>query len=243
MPPQAGVRRSVMSDPHAPVRVVLVDDHEMLRRGLAGMLRTADWIEVVGEGSDCVSGLEAAGLERPDVVLLDLRMPGLDGIACLDRLSGFDPPVAVIILTGLDERSVVLEAIRHGAAGYLLKSAPTDEIVATVTRVAEGQLSIDPELLREALAAESRETDRAVPVRHVDLTARELDVLALLAEGMTNKEIGGGLAISEETVKKHVQNIIWKLGAADRTQAAIFALRRGLLAALGTGPTGQPGRP
>ncbi len=106
-----------------------------------------------------------------------------------------------------------------------------------------GQLSIDPELLREALAAEARDTARVPAVRHVDLTARQLDVLALLAERMTNKEIGGGLAISDETVKKHVQNIIWKLGAADRTQAAIFALRRGLLAALGTPATGGPGSP
>jgi DNA-binding NarL/FixJ family response regulator len=214
-------------------RVLLIDDHEMARRGLRAMLSAADWIEVAGEGDSCESGLKLAEELQPDMVLLDIRMPGLDGLACLERLKARQPQIAVIIVTLYDDRRYVLEAIRRGAAGYLLKDASTAEVIQTLHNVAHGQLAVEPQLLREALATRDTAPPAGESARQraeqYALTPREHDVLLLVAEGMTNKEIGGRLSITEDTVKKHVQNIIWKLRAADRTQAAIMALKLGLL--------------
>jgi DNA-binding NarL/FixJ family response regulator len=214
-------------------RVLLIDDHEMARRGLAAMLSTADWIEVVGEAEGCEPGVDQARRLKPDIVMLDIRMPGMDGLACLDLLKQLDRPVAVVIVTLYDDRRYVLEAIRRGAAGYLLKDATTAEVISTLGNVIEGRLAVDGNLLREALAARDEEPAPGETPRQraeaFSLTPREYDVLRLVAEGMTNKEIGGKLTITEDTVKKHVQNIIWKLRAADRTQAAILAYRMGLI--------------
>lgn len=214
-------------------RVVLIDDHEMARRGLSAMLSTADWIEVVGEAESCEPGVDLVQRLRPDIVMLDIRMPGMDGLTCLDQLKALDRPVAVVIVTLYDDRRYVLEAIRRGAAGYLLKDATTSEVVSTLQNVVEGRLAVDGRLLREALAARDEEPASGESPRKraeaYSLTPREYDVLRLVAEGMTNKEIGGNLTITEDTVKKHVQNIIWKLRAADRTQAAILAYRMGLI--------------
>ena len=215
------------------IRVLLIDDHEMARRGLRAMLSAADWIDVVGEGDSCESGLGLAETLQPDMVLLDIRMPGIDGLACLERLKAGWPSIAVVIVTLYDDRRYVLEAIRRGAAGYLLKDATTAEVIQTLRNVADGQLAVEPQLLREALATldEVPPTGQTARQRaeQYALTPREHDVLLLVADGLTNKEIGGRLSVSEDTVKKHVQNIIWKLRAVDRTQAAIMALRLGLL--------------
>jgi DNA-binding NarL/FixJ family response regulator len=212
-------------------RVYLIDDHEMSRRGLEAMLSTANGVTVVGEAGACQEGVEGVARLRPDIVLLDIRMPGMDGLACLDALKQLDPPVAVVIVTLYDDRRYVLEAVRRGAAGYLLKDASTAELLATLSAVADGQLAVDPGLLRDALTTPIEPPGDSVQARarSYALTAREMDVLALLAEGMTNKEIGGRLGIAEDTVKKHVQSLISKLRAADRTQAAILAYRAGLL--------------
>ena len=217
----------------ATTRLLIVDDHEMIRRGLRAMLSAAPGVEVVGDAGDCAGCLELVEARQPEVVLLDIRMPDVDGLACLERIRALRLPVSVVILTGYDERRFVVEAIRRGAAGFLLKHATTEEIVSTVRNVADGQLAVEPQLLREALSA--KEEPPAAPTSASEradaygLTPREHNVLALIAQGQTNKEIGSQLEISEDTVKKHVQNIIWKLRAADRTQAAIVALRLGLL--------------
>jgi DNA-binding NarL/FixJ family response regulator len=214
-------------------RVLLIDDHEMARRGLRAMLSAADWIEVAGEGESCETGLRLAEELNPDMVLLDIRMPGIDGLACLERLKARYPRLAVVIVTLYDDRRYVLEAIRRGAAGYVLKDASTAEVIQTIHNVVNGQLAVEPQLLREALATRDEPNPAGQSARQraeqYALTPREHDVLTLVAEGMTNKEIGGRLSITEDTVKKHVQNIIWKLRAADRTQAAIMALKLGLL--------------
>ena len=214
-------------------RVLLIDDHEMARRGLRAMLSAADWIEVVGEGDSCESGVKLTDELEPDMVLLDIRMPGLDGLACLERIKSRHPRMAVVIVTLYDDRRYVLKAIRRGAAGYLLKDASTAAVIQTLHNVANGQLAVEPQLLREALASREDPPSAAESARQraeqYALTPREHDVLLLVAEGLTNKEIGGRLSITEDTVKKHVQNIIWKLRAADRTQAAIMALKLGLL--------------
>ena len=216
-----------------PSRVLLIDDHEMSRRGLEAMLSTAGWVHVVGEADGCETGLAEIERLRPDIVLLDIRMPGMHGLQCLEAIKKLEHPVAVVIVTLYNDRRYVLEAIRRGAAGYVLKEASTSEILSTIAAVADGQLAVEPGLLREALMAPPEapapaETARA-RAESFSLTPRELDVLRLLADGLTNKEIGGQLSIAEDTVKKHVQNLIWKLRAADRTQAAIVAYRAGLL--------------
>lgn len=226
----------------SPIRVLIVDDHEMARRGLAAMLSTTDWLTVVGEAADCATGVELARRTHPDVVLLDIRMPGGDGLSCIEPLRSLARPPSVVIVTFYDDTAYILEALRRGAGGYLLKDATTDEVTSTIRTVVEGGLAISPDLLRAALAAQADvppETTAGqpspVPVSPrqralaFDLTVREHDVLRLVAEGLTNKEIGARLGIAEDTVKKHVQNLIWKLRAADRTQAAILALRLGLL--------------
>ena len=214
-------------------RVLLIDDHEMARRGLQAMLSTADWLEVVGEADGCATGVAAIERLKPDIVLLDIRMPGVDGLACLDEIKRLEHAVAVVIVTLYDDRRYVLEAIRRGAAGYLLKDASTDEVVGTLANVADGQLAVEPQLLREALLTPPEEPSPAESARQraeaFSVTPREHDVLRHVAEGLTNKEIGTRLSITVDTVKKDVQNIIWKLRAADRTQAAILAYRMGLL--------------
>ena len=213
--------------------VLLIDDHELARRGLEAMLATAGWITVLGGAADCMSGVEAVERLAPDIVLLDIKMPDVDGLACLERLKALERPVAVVIVTLYDDRRYVIDAIRRGAAGYLLKDAASAEVIATLRDVADGRLAIGPALLREALLtdAEARSEGNGARGRAADLwiTPREHQVLTAVAEGMTNKEIGARLGISEDTVKKHVQNLIWKLRAADRTQAAVIALRMGIL--------------
>ena len=214
------------------VRVVLVDDHEMARKGLAAMLSTAGWIEVVGEADGCASALEAVDRLTPDIVLLDIRMPDVDGLECLGRIKAQADGAAVVIVTLYDDRRYVLDAIRRGAAGYVLKDASTAEVVGTLEKVADGQLAVDAQLLREALSMPAEEAEQRTPrdlAAGFSVTRREHEVLRLVADGLTNKEIGARLSITEDTVKKHVQNLIWKLRAADRTQAAILAYRMGLL--------------
>jgi len=212
-------------------RVLLVDDHEMARRGLGAMLATADWIELVGEAADCESAVAAATTLAPDLILLDIRMPGTDGLACLETIKASAHPAAVVMVTLYDDRHYILEAIRRGASGYLLKDASTDEVLNTLELVLDGQLAIPADLLRDALtipAPSDPGRSREERAREFNLTPRELDVLVHVAEGETNKEIARHLGISEDTVKKHVQNVIWKMRAADRTQAAIIALKTGL---------------
>ncbi|MBA2380479.1 MAG: response regulator transcription factor [Chloroflexi bacterium] len=214
------------------IRVLLIDDHEMARRGLEAMLSATDWIQIVGGAADCEAGIAALDGLAPDLVLLDIRMPGTDGLACLDQIKARPIPVAVVMVTLHDDRRFVLEAIRRGAAGYLLKDASTDEVISTIRRVAAGELAIDPVLLQEALTPRPASIETGTPRQRAlayGVTPREHDVLTLVAEGLTNKEIGAQLSIGEDTVKKHVQSIIWKLRAADRTQAAIMAYRMSML--------------
>ena len=164
------------------------------------MLSTEPWIEIVGEAGDCAGAVRAATRLLPEIVLLDIRMAGTDGLACLEELRGLDQPPAVLIVTLYEDRGYVLEAIRRGAAGYLLKDASTAEIVSTLAKVADGQLAVDPQLLREALlapvetarsAGSSRQRAEAYAV-----TPREHEVLRLVADGLTNKEIGARLDIT-----------------------------------------------
>jgi len=217
------------------VRVLIVDDHAMVRQGLRTFLELQDTsslpIEVVGEAANGNDAVELARSTQPDIVLLDLVMPEMDGIQATSQIITCSPRSRVIILTSFGEEDKVLPAIRAGAQGYLLKDIPPNELVHAVREAYLGKVQLHPEIARKlmsAVAANAEPSTSYVNSRSKDsLTEREQEVLDLIANGLNNREIGEKLFISEKTVKTHVSNILGKLGLADRTQAAIYALRRG----------------
>ena len=215
------------------IKVVLVDDHPVVREGLRIMLSTAPDIEVVAEAGDGVEALEKIKEHRPHVVLMDLRMPKLGGIEAIRRIKSQLPSTSVIVLTIYDNEAYVVDAVRAGAGGYLLKDASKDLLIHTIRAVTSGGMLVKTSLLHEAIlslsdAAGDRLKGKVKGTTVLEeLTTRERDVLRLLIQGRSNKEIGQALFISEDTVKKHVQTILLKLGVSDRTQAAVKAIREG----------------
>ena len=220
------------SEPRAadPVRVLVVDDQELFRRGLTVLVGARDGIELVGEASDGESAVEVALRTDPDVVLLDVRMPGKGGIETCAALKAVMPSVRIVMLTASDEGSDLYDAIRSGASGYLLKDASLDEVAQAVRLVADGQSLISPamavKLLDEFKQLGSAGSDTVTPPR---LTDRELEVLRLVARGRSNREIARELFISENTVKNHVRNILEKLQLHSRMEAVMYAVREKLL--------------
>jgi NarL family two-component system response regulator LiaR len=204
------------------IRILLVDDHSVVRQGLKMFLALDPELEVTGEAADGAEALRLARQLQPDVVLMDLLMPVMDGIAATAAIRKELPDVEVIALTSVLEDASVTGAVRAGAIGYLLKDTQADELVRAIRAAAAGQVQLSPQalarLMREVRAPESPES----------LTERETDVLRLLAQGQSNKEIGRALHIGEKTVKTHVSNILSKLGVPSRTQAALYAVRIGL---------------
>lgn len=200
------------------IRVLVVDDHPVVRQGLRTFLDLQEDITVVGESGDGESCVDDAERLRPDVILLDLRMPGADGIAALHGLR--DNPARVLVVTSYTEPSAVLPAVRAGAAGYVYKDIDPPALAAAIRSVHAGHVLLHPDVVR-LLAAEE--------ARPAELTARERDVLAELARGRSNREIARALTLSEKTVKTHVSAILGKLGVQDRTQAALHAVRTGLV--------------
>jgi len=216
------------------IKVLLVDDHPVVREGLRTMLAKTPDIEVVAEAGDGFEAIDKVSKYQPHVVLMDLRMPNLDGLEATRRIKSQLPSVSVIVLTIYDNDTYVTDAVRAGAGGYLLKDASEDLLIHTIRAVHSGGLLIKTSLWREAFTSmkdvtniKSREKT-ADKVTLDNLTPRERDVLRLVAQGLSNKEIGQTLFISEDTVKKHVQTIMAKLDASDRTQAAVKAVRAGL---------------
>jgi NarL family two-component system response regulator LiaR len=209
-----------------PVRVLIADDHGVVRQGLRMFLGLDTELEIVGEASTGVQALNLAHDLRPDVVLMDLLMPEMDGIEATGRIRQELPDVEVIALTSVLEDSSVVGAIRAGAIGYLLKNTEADELVRAIKAAADGQVQLSPQaaarLMREVRAPDSPE----------ELTEREIDVLRLLALGLSNKEIARDLSIGEKTVKTHVSSILGKLNVSSRTQAALYAVRIGLVDSL-----------
>jgi DNA-binding NarL/FixJ family response regulator len=197
------------------IRVLIVDDHPAVRRGLRTFLELSDGVEVVGEAADGTSVAELVAATAPDVILLDMVLPGLDGLGVLHELRDRGLSARALVVTSFTDRRSVLPAVRAGARGYLSKDVEPDALVAAVRAVHAGHLLLEPGVT-EALLAEPQE-----------LTARESQVLALLAEGRSNREIARALALSEKTVKTHVSSILLKLRLADRTQAALYAVRQG----------------
>jgi two-component system, NarL family, response regulator LiaR len=206
------------------IRVLVVDDHAVVREGLRTFLKLQDGIEVAGEAADGEEAIEAAERLRPDVVLMDLVMPVLDGLAAMRALRERVPDARVIVLTSFADDDKLLPALRAGAAGYLLKNAEPQELARAVRAANAGEALLDPHVaarLVDALAGEEEPLDR--------LTPREREVLQLIGRGFSNRRIAQELRLSEKTVKTHVGHVLAKLGVDDRTQAAVFAVRAGLI--------------
>jgi two-component system, NarL family, response regulator LiaR len=203
------------------IRVVLADDHAVVRQGLRTFLDLQEDIEVVAEASDGEEAVEAAARLDPDVVLLDLVMPGLDGLGALRRLR--EGRARVLVLTSFGDDDKLFAALRGGAAGYLLKDVQPTELVRAIRSAHAGESPLSP-----AIATRVVEEVAQAGTAHHDLTPRELDVLALIARGRSNKVIARELGVAEKTVKTHVSHILAKLGVSDRTQAALYAVKQGL---------------
>jgi two-component system, NarL family, response regulator LiaR len=204
------------------IRVVIADDHRVVREGLCYLLGQEPEIEVVGEAGDGRQAIDVTGATRPDVLLLDLYMPGLDGHAVLAALHDAPHRPAVVVLTSATGDEHLVRAMHAGAMSYLLKTAPAEDVIAAVRDAAAGTARLSPELLTQLTHALRRSPP---PNPLALLSPREREVLRLIARGHSNRQIGRDLAIGEQTVKTHVRSILTKLGLQDRVQAAIFALR------------------
>jgi DNA-binding NarL/FixJ family response regulator len=215
------------ADPRA--RVLIVDDHPMVREGLRSMLG-GNGVEVVGEAGSGAQALETAAALAPDVILLDMELPDLNGLAVLRRLKALRPRAAVLVVSMHDEPALVRQAVEAGAAGYVLKGIGRRELLAAVQAVRDGESVLEPRLLQILVAESRRSPPRGDNSRQVErLTTVEHEVLRLMGAGLTNREIGERMRWSLGTAKKYVQRVLEKLEVSDRTQAAVTAVRRGLL--------------
>lgn len=203
------------------IRVLVVDDHPIVRGGIVALLGTADDIEVVGEGTDGPSAVAQAALLLPDLVLMDLRMPGINGDEATARILAAHPGIRVVILTTYETDTSILTAMEAGASGYLLKAAPQEEILAGVRAVARGEVALSPSIAATLV--------RRVGRPAVGLSPRETEVLGLVAEGLSNPEIAKRLFLGEATVKTHLLHVFEKLEVSDRTRAVTRAMELGLL--------------
>ncbi len=209
------------------IRVLLCDDHPVVLQGLRTFLGSRPDIDIVAEAGDGEEALRKVPHVKPDVVLMDLVMPGVDGVEATRRIRADHPDVRVLVLTSATDDELVLPAVRAGAAGYLLKDSEPDDLEQAVRAVHRGQSWLHPRAAARVLDAVNSTAD---PVQDAlaTLTRREREVLELLAQGLTNRQIGRSLGVTEKTVKTHVGNLLSKLGVADRTQAAVLAVRAGI---------------
>ena len=207
-----------------PLRLVIADDEAMVRRGLRMLVETEPDLEVVGEAADGREAVELARRLRPGLVLMDIRMPELGGLSAARRVLALPDAPRVLMLTTFDEDENVFEALRLGASGFLLKASPPEQLLDAIRLVGSGKALIDPAVTKRVIDAFARlPAAEAAPAALDELTARELEVLRLVARGLNNAEIAAGLFISEATVKTHINRLLMKLGLRDRTQAAVLA--------------------
>jgi NarL family two-component system response regulator LiaR len=210
----------------SPIRVLIVDDHEIVRKGIRALLATKRDIQVIGEARNGAEAVDQSQTLHPDVVLMDLVMPKMDGIQATREITARLPGTRVLVLTSFAADEQIFPAIQAGALGYLLKDSGPQELVQAIRQVHRGEPSLDPSIARKVLAELSGPPKE--PLTPDPLTARELGILRLIAQGRSNKEIAGQLVIAEETVHTHVSNILNKLHLASRTQAALYALKEGI---------------
>lgn len=215
-----------MTEDTGPVRVLIVDDHRIVLEGLAALLDSVDGIEVVGEATSGEQAVALAGTANPDVVLMDVDMPGIGGVEATRRIRATHPGVAILMLTMYGEDQFVFAALRAGARGYLLKGAQQDDVIRTIGAVARGDAVFGPDIAERILRAFTNPAPTAVPFP--ELTDRERDVLGLVANGWPNNRIGRNLGLTPKTVANHVSNILTKLNAPDRAAAILRARRAGL---------------
>jgi NarL family two-component system response regulator LiaR len=208
------------------IRVLVADDHAIVRKGIRALLATELDIEIVGEAENGREAVTEAEKLQPDVVLMDLVMPEMDGIEAIRRITAHQPEARILVLTSFAADDKVFPAIKAGALGYLLKDSGPEELVQAIRQVYRGESSLHPTIARKLLQELSRPSER--PPTPEPLTEREVEVLRLVARGQSNQEIADQLVISEATVRTHVSNILSKLHLASRTQAALYALREGL---------------
>jgi DNA-binding NarL/FixJ family response regulator len=224
-----------MSPRTAPIRVLLVDDHAMVRRGMRDFLSLHDDLEIVGEAADGAAAIAQAAALRPDVVVMDLLMPGVDGIDATARIKAADPDVEIVAITSFVEEARIVAALEAGASGFLLKDAEADELAAAIRAAASGEVHLDP-AVAGIVARRMRHRPGGGAGGGAEgggdalgsLTARERDVLGAVARGLSNRAIADELGITERTARTHVSNILAKLGLASRTQAALLAVQHGL---------------
>jgi NarL family two-component system response regulator LiaR len=222
-------------NPMDKIKVLIVDDHAMVRQGLQTFLTLSEGIEVVGEAANGLEAVEQVRQRRPDVVLMDLVMPELDGIEATRRIRALSPETQVLALTSFIDDEKVFTAIEAGALGYLLKDVSPDDLVEAIKAAHRGEAQLHPEATKKLMSQVVTKARQPEPAPSkpgkpgsAELTERELEVLRLIATGLSNREIAQELTIAEKTVKTHVSNILSKLHLADRTQAAIYALQEGL---------------
>jgi len=226
-----------------PIRVLVVDDQELVRAGFCVILENAEGIAVAGEAGDGAVAVAQAAALRPDVVLMDVRMPGMDGLEATRLITAKEPGAPkVVMLTTFDLDDYVYEALRAGASGFLLKDSPRSDLIAAVRAAAAGDALLAPSVTRRLIEAFARRPPEAAPspARLAALTARERDVLLLIARGRSNAEIAAALFLSEATVKTHVGNLLAKLGLRDRVQVVILAYETGMVVPGDPGPGTRP---
>jgi two-component system, NarL family, response regulator LiaR len=207
-----------------PIRVMIVDDHTMVRRGLATMLKVFEDLQLVGEAESGEAAIQLCATVIPDITLMDLSLPGMDGATATRAIRQQFPQVKVIVLTSFKEGDRIKKALEAGAIGYLLKDTSADELAQAIRSAHAGRATLSPQVAQALV-----ETVNQPPSPGLDLTERELEVLALMVEGLNNTQIAGRLTVSASTIKSHVSNILSKLGVASRTEAVTLALRNGIV--------------
>jgi two-component system, NarL family, response regulator LiaR len=212
------------------IRLLIVDDHELVRQGLRGFLELQDDFAIVGEGTTGLDAVEMAADLKPDIVLLDLIMPEMDGVEATRRILSADPDTRIVILSSFSDEDNVFPAIQAGAMGYMLKDISPDDLADTLRETHKGKTQIHPDIARKLMQkVQQPDPPNGGSSPADELTARETDVLKCIGRGLSNKEIADELSISHMTVKTHVSNLLGKLGLYDRTQAAIFAIKEGIV--------------
>jgi NarL family two-component system response regulator LiaR len=209
-----------------PIRVLIADDHPIVRDGLRTLIHSEPGLELVGEASNGAEAVAMARTLRPDVILMDLVMPGMDGLEAIQQIKRAGAPASILVLTSFSEEDKVFPAIKAGALGYLLKDSTPQQLLQAIYDVHRGQASLHPSIALQVIREINRPSN--LPLAEEPLSERELEILRLLAQGLTNQEIAARLVRSELTIRTHVRNILSKLHLANRTQAALYAIREGL---------------